>query len=109
MTTNKEVYVKEFNAGVHSWTTDRELNLEYLRITQTYYNELLRARGYVFLRDIYERLGIPITKDSIVIGWYYDQRNSNAHNYIDFNLDESQPGPNFTLGFNVDGDISDHF
>lgn len=62
----------------------------------------------MFLRDIYERLGFPVTKESIVVGWHYDRRDPTMHNYIDFGLD-GEEGPNFTLDFNVDGDITNHF
>lgn len=109
MIKNRSIYAREYNQNMPSWTEDGKLNLAYLRMTQSYFNELLMARGYVFLRDIYEKLGIPVSKESIVVGWYYDRTNQEAHNYIDFGLDGTEEGPNFTLDFNVDGDISHHF
>lgn len=109
MIKNRSIYAREFNQSVPSWETDRELNWIFLRSTQAYYNELLMARGYVFLRDIFERLGIPVSKESLVVGWFYDRKDPAAHNYIDFGLDRTTKGPNFLLDFNVDGDISHHF
>ena len=105
----KTIYAREFNEKIPSWTEDRDSNLAYLKVLQGYYNELLMARGYVFLRDIYESLGIPITKESIVVGWYYDPKDKSAKKYIDFNLENTDGGPNFLLNFNVDGDIREHF
>lgn len=102
-------YAREFNKSATDWTDDREFNKLYLRTMQSYYNDLLMARGYVFLRDIYERLGIPVTKESIVVGWYYDRKDPAAHNYIDFGLENATEGTDFMLDFNVDGDISHHF
>lgn len=109
MINNRSIYAREFNQSVPSWGNDRELNRIFLRSTQSYYNELLLARGYVFLRDIFERLGIPVTKESLVVGWYYDRKDPAAHNYIDFGLESIADGSNFLLDFNVDGDISHHF
>ena len=105
----RSIYAREFNQKVATWYEDREFNEAYLRSVQGYYNELLMARGYVFLRDIYERLGIPVTKESLVVGWYYDQKDPAAHNFIDFGLSKTPEGLNFLLDFNVDGDISNHF
>lgn len=109
MIKNRSIYAREFNQNVPSWTSDRELNRAFLRSAQGYFNEVLIARGYVFLRDVYERLGIPVTKDSIVAGWYYDRRDPASHNYIDFGLESAVDSLNFLLDFNVDGDISNHF
>ena len=109
MNQNKSIYAREFNKNSAYWEENRELNWAFLRMKQAYYNELLRARGYVFLKDIYEGLGIPISKESIVVGWYYDPINPASHNYIDFNLPDAPEEPNFMLDFNVDGDIRYHF
>lgn len=109
MIKNGSIYAREFNQNIPSWENDRELNRIFLRSTQSYYTDLLMARGYVFLRDVYERLGIPVTKESLVVGWYYDRKDPEAHNYIDFGLTGMTDGPNFLLDFNVDGDISHHF
>lgn len=109
MIKNRSIYAREFNQSVASWTDDGKFNRAYLRTAQGYFNELLMARGYVFLRDVYERLGFLVTKESIVVGWYYDRKDPETHNYIDFGLDGTEEGPNFMLDFNVDGDITHHF
>lgn len=109
MIKNRSIYAREFNQSVPSWDKDRELNRAFLSMTEAYYNTLLMARGYVFLREVYERLGIPVTKESIVVGWYYDRKDPKAHNYIDFGLECTTDGSNFILDFNVDGDISHRF
>jgi len=102
------VYGRKFDKNCKTWTDDAVFNKEYLRGVQVFYNTLLKARGYVFLRDIYEELGFEISKASIVVGWYYDTNNDFVDNYVDFGI-FNQSGPDFELDFNVDGDISHHF
>lgn len=104
---DRSIYARKFDMNFLGWTEDREFNKLYLKMVQGYYNELLIARGYVFLRDVYERLGIRPSKESIFVGWYYDPNNATGDNYIDFNI--KGEGPDFWLDFNVDGDISNHF
>jgi hypothetical protein len=80
----------------------------YLQHHATYFTDLLRVRGYVFLRDVYEAFGIPITKASIYVGWYYDAEYESTLNFVDIIIDELDDGT-FMLDFNVDGDISSKF
>lgn len=109
MIKNRSIYAREFNQTMVGWEDNREVNRIFLRAVQSYFNDVLMARGYVFLRDIYEKLGIPVTKESIIVGWHYDRKDHSAHNYIDFGLNDTEDGPNFVLDFNVDGDITRHF
>lgn len=76
---------------------------------ERHFNEILRFRGYVFLKDIYECLGFPITKTSLLVGWFYDASKSSGDNYIDFGIKENGKESNIELDFNVDGDITNHF
>lgn len=103
-------YTCEFNRNASLWQNDDRYNQMFLKSTEHYFNELLMARGYVFLRDVYEALGIPITKVCIFVGWLYDLKDPNAHNYIAFeqNKDASDESK-IVLNFEVDGDISHHF
>lgn len=34
--------------------------------------------GYVFLRDVYENLGTPITRDSCIAGWKRDNESDDV-------------------------------
>lgn len=65
---------------------DPEYNKMVLDAEQNYANDLLRARGYVFLNEVYERLGIPKCKEGQAIGWAYNPDNNELHNCIDFGL-----------------------
>lgn len=103
-------YSKMFDESCAEWTKDGEYNLLYLRSTQQYFNDLLRCKKYVFLRDVYERLGFIITKDSIIVGWVYDENDKTKNNFIDFGLfNNNKKGANIILEFNVDGDITNNF
>lgn len=99
-------YTEVFDSTVYTWTKDREYNLTFLRVAQNYYNRVLRVRGYVFLRDIYEYIGFPLTKASLTVGWVYDSENTNNH--IDFGIRHTE-GSDFQLDFNVSGDITGYF
>ena len=49
---DRSIYARKFDMNFLGWTEDRECNKLYLKMVQGYYNELLIARGYVFLRDV---------------------------------------------------------
>ena len=108
-------YARFFDDGCKGWEKDAEMNLAFLRAQQKYANDLLVSRGYLFLNEVYNMLGIPITKAGQVIGWVYDPKNSDVHNYVDFGIyNVNRPKARdfvngyectILLDFNVDGDI----
>lgn len=101
-------YARVFDSSCVEWNKDRWFNMVHLRATQNYFNDILKARGYVFLRDIYEYLGIPVTRTSLNVGWVYDPKNRFADNYIDFCI-QATDGADIQMDFNVDGDITEDF
>lgn len=105
----RSIYARRFDHKSPSWTDDGSYNEAYLKGIECFYNGLLRARGYVFLRDIYEELGIPIDSKSIVVGWFYDPGNAFSNNYICLSIERIGDEPNFSLDFNVDENIMNHF
>lgn len=107
----KSEYAQTFNSNCKQWENNREFNLVYLKAQQHYFNDVLKSRGYVFLRDIYECLGFPVTKTSLFVGWYYDLDNPFGDNCVDFNLPRTNKGKNanITIDFNIDGDITNRF
>lgn len=60
-----------FDETCTSWTNDREANVEYLRYTKTRFDELLKHRGYVLLKEVFEALGFPVTESIVKSGWIY--------------------------------------
>ena len=63
-------YARLFDEDCYNWQNNREMNKFYMEAMQTYANDLLKYRGYVFLRDIYEKIGFKVSKDSITAGWH---------------------------------------
>lgn len=113
---NYSVYAKFFDDGCNGWTKDPEFNLKFLRDQQRFANERLKARGYLFLNEVHDMLGIPRTEDGQVVGWIYDLDNPNGDNCVDFGIYDThrQKSRDFVNGyertilldFNVDGYIA---
>lgn len=111
-------YSKFFDASNENFEKDPEFNLQFIRSVQNQANDLLKARGHVFLNEVYDRLGIPRTKAGQVVGWVLDyDEDAPGDNYIDFGIFNTQrkSSINFVNGyestilldFNVDGSIWD--
>ena len=82
---------------------------------------MMKSRGYLYLNDVYEMLGIPKTKEGHVVGWIYDENDPDNDNFVDFGiydvwtpnekLNESRRDfvngfeRNILLDFNVRGNI----
>lgn len=108
-------YARFFDDGCNGWSKDPEQNLTFLKCQQAYANEKLKAKGYLFLNDVYKMLGIPATKAGQIVGWIYDEKNPIGDNFVDFGLyDMNKPvvrdfvngyERTILLDFNVDGNI----
>ena len=112
---NVSAYARFFDELCPDYTKDAEFNLMYLRKQQEWANDVLRTKGFLFLNDVYEALGMPRSRAGQVVGWIYDEKNPNGDNYVDFgiydiNRSSSREFVNghersILLDFNVDGDI----
>lgn len=102
-------YGRIFDDGCSRWTNDKETNLLLLKYTEKCCNELLARRHYLFLRDVYEMLGIPVTKESCIVGWIFEYNNKFGDNFVKFDIYEEENSPNITIDFNVDGNILERF
>lgn len=108
-------YAKFYDDGCLGWSKDPELNLLFLRQQQDAANFRLRDKGYLFLNEVYDMLGIKRTQAGQIVGWIYDKDNPVGDNEIDFGIyDTHRPeNRNFVNGhertilldFNVDGPI----
>lgn len=108
-------YAKFFDDGCAGWDKDPEQNLFFLKRQQDYANDLLKAKGHLYLNEVYDMLGIQRTKAGQIVGWVYDEKNPVGDNYVDFGIyDTNKEGcRNFVNGyertilldFNVDGNI----
>lgn len=114
---NYSIYAKVFDDASKYWRNDPELNLFFLKTTQSLFNDLLRSRPNhtVFLNEVYEALDIPLTQEGQIVGWHLDGENSDG--FIDFGMynykDETKRDfincreSCIFLDFNVDGIVWD--
>ena len=102
------------------WDSDYEYNLHNLILRQKYADDMLKSRGYLFLNEVYQMLGFPVTPTGQDVGWIYERNNPIGDNYVDFGMnkvyaedglsamDRMSPQNNaILLNFNVDGYIKD--
>jgi len=108
-------YAVIFDETSSEWSTDPEYNKMTLRRIQQTCNDLLHARGHLFLNDVYHELGLPDTRFGQMVGWI---DGGDGDGYVDFgiydiaavnNRREFINGyePSIILDFNVDGVIWD--
>ena len=103
-------YGFKFDENSAGWDRSREGNIYFLKLTQDYLNDLLKHRGYLFLNEVYDRLGIPRRAIGQCVGWIYDENNPNGDNFVDLDIFNERNNNNenvFILDPNVDGYILD--
>ena len=98
-------YARFFDESLIDWTKDHDYNVMYLKHRENYCNELLRKRGYLFLRDVYGMLDIPITRESCEVGWIRDTEHYDI--CVRFIYDEEDESACILVDFNVVGYILD--
>lgn len=104
-------YARFFDETSLNWRKDAEINRIFLECQQNYMNHLLRARGHVFLNEVYDSLGLERSQAGQVVGWIID---GDGDGFVDFGLyevDNSRFINNIErsvlLDFNVDGQVYD--
>ena len=108
-----------FDETSTAWERDAESNKFFLARQQDYANDKLKAKGYMFLNEVLDMVGIPRCRAGQTVGWIYDKENPIGDNFIDFGILNIQCEANrafmngleksIWLNFNVDGDILHHF
>lgn len=111
---NYSGYAKFFDESNPNWSPNPDYNLVFLRAQQNYANDILMARGHLFLNEIYSWLGMDHTPAGAVVGWVISQ---DGDNYVDFGIfNGNNAGArdfvngrecSILLDFNVDGVIYD--
>ena len=116
-------FARFFDESCPDWCKDPEANKMFLRKQQSYANNVLQCRGYLFLNEVYDMLGLPKTAAGQVVGWVYDEKNPIGDNYVDFGLYDQNGTPSqneakrlfvnghertVLLDFNTDGNILDY-
>ena len=100
-------YAINFDERCTGWCAETKYNRMFVMHLENWFNELLRSRGYVFLRDIYENLGTPITRDSCIAGWKRDNESDDV--FVKITIQEVGRSSNLALDFNVEENILDKF
>lgn len=110
--TYENPYVRFFDENCIGWSKDPELNKIFLLQQQNFANEKLQARGYLFLNEVFDMLGMPRTRVGQITGWVYDLKNPVGDNFVDFGLFDTENHEDvvrdtnvFRLNFNADGNI----
>lgn len=111
------IYAKLFGPDNDNWNNQPEYNLIFLRAQQNYLNDRLRAKGHVFLNEVYDNLGLERTPAGQIVGWVWRKDGDNGgDNFIDFGVwsdDACERLSDFVVGreeallldFNVDGPV----
>jgi|SRR5436190_1110699 len=108
-------YARFFDEYSEYWSKEAEYNAIFLRCWQNYANDLLQARGHLFLNEVYRMLGIPHSQAGAVVGWVMG---GDGDNYVDFGVFQAGAEDrvrdfvngrerSILLDFNVDGVIFD--
>lgn len=108
-------YARYFDDSCYGWEENSDYSLMFLRGLQKMMNDRLRARGHLFLNEVYDELNIPRTELGQLAGWVYDPENPLGDNYVDFGIFDGYREANrdfvngyknvILLDFNCDGDI----
>lgn len=105
-----------FDETADGWVRDSEANKFFLLRQQEYANEKLRSKGYLFLNEVLDMVGIDRKRVGQTVGWMLD---GDGDGYVDFGIFDihCEANRNFVNGleksiwldFNVDGDILSNF
>ncbi|MCA1800666.1 MAG: DUF6353 family protein, partial [Actinobacteria bacterium] len=108
------IYARYFDEGSTVWSRERDYNRLRIRAIQNYANDMLKARGHLFLNEVYDELGLPRSRAGAVVGWVMSK---SGDNFVDFGIynQENERARAFVNGqeqsilldFNVDGVIYD--
>lgn len=113
-------YARFFDEANINWDKSPEQNMYFLKMVQNQMNDKLKARGHVFLNEVYDALGFDRSEAGQLVGWVWNKDNTAMEagdGYIDFGIFD---GGNYAkrafvngdersilLDFNIDGMIYD--
>lgn len=76
-------HAQYFDQLCKDWQDNAEYNRIFLQAQQNYFNQLLQARGHVFLNEVYAALGMEHTGAGAVVGWILG---GEGDDFIDFGI-----------------------
>ena len=113
-------YARFFDEANSCWDKSPEQNMYFLKMVQNQMNDLLKARGHVFLNEVYDALGFERSEAGQLVGWVWNNDNTAmdaGDGYIDFGIFDGNDYAkrafvngderSILLDFNVDGVIYD--
>ena len=104
-------YAKVFDNTNPNYNKNWESNLMFLRYCEQQTNCWLRARGTLFLNEVYDLLNFTRTQEGQIVGWHYDEKNPIGDNYVEFQiiaLDNKCMPNSIAVDFNVDGKVDQY-
>lgn len=114
-------YAAVFDDYCQDWTRNRSDNVYFIKCQEKAANLKLQARGYLFLNEVLDMLGLPYNPAGQFVGWIDEAYEGSKHGYVDFGMGEvylddeleqakidgRNPEPSIWLDFKVDGEIWD--
>ncbi len=104
-------YARFFDETAENWQRNAEMNRHFLHLQENYANHKLRARGHLFLNEVYDWLGLERSQAGQVVGWVL---NGDGDGYVDFGMFDCESSrfincleQSILLDFNVDGVVYD--
>lgn len=105
-------YARWFDEGSSCWSPQPGYNVYFLKTQMSIFNDMLKARGHLFLNEVYDGLGLKRSREGAQVGWIL----GNGDDYVDFGIFNDNQGMRDFVGgwnkavlldFNVDGIIYD--
>lgn len=110
------MYTLRFDSSNKNWRDDPEENLMFLKKVQRECNHIFKENGYLFLNQVYSKLGVEETEEGNRYGWWYDNYIPFGINFVDFGIYDIKRAdsrrfvngytPDAILHFNIYGDVS---
>lgn len=87
-----------FKNGKGLWMVDKKYSKKFIRDTERYLNDRLRALGWISLNEVYDLLGIPRVLEAQIVGWKISDKLTDD-NCIKFEFDEIDNNQNIVVKF----------
>lgn len=109
------IYARFFDPFCPNWSKRPEYNLVFLKAQQNFANDMLKAKGVLFLNEVYDMLGFERTRAGACVGWV---AKPGKQCFVDFGIYDIKNNPEVSgfvngeeasilLDFNVDGVVLD--
>jgi hypothetical protein len=96
-----DLYSRVFDIRSKNWSINPEHNKIFIQIQQQYLNDRLKARGYIFLNEVYEALGMERSAQGQLVGWFREPYSE----LIQFEIVDDTEDGGFIIAFNPHGYI----